>query len=90
MRPDPVVEEPTPRGGIEGYPTGLSWHQHHRVARVVASAATDATDCARLLAALGVDPADGLPASSPSTTAAPDRPAGGVRRKRSSGRQTRG
>jgi hypothetical protein len=54
-----VSDEPTPRGGIEGFPTGLSWLQHHRVARVVASAATDAEDCALLLAALGVHPADG-------------------------------
>jgi len=99
MRPpaapaDPMIEEPTVRGGIEGYPTGLSWYQHHRVARVVASAATDATDCALLLAALGVHPADGLPVSSPSTTAVPARPGpfagatGGVRRKRSGGRRT--
>jgi hypothetical protein len=60
-----MTDEPAERAGIEGFPTGLSWHQQHRVARVVASAATDAADCALLLAALGIHPADGLsPASS--------------------------
>ena len=98
-----MTDEPTVRGGIEGYPTGLSWDQHHQVARVVASASTDAKDCAQLLAALGVHPADGLPTSSPSTIADPARPgpledaAGvvkaeakrGVRRKRTITRWTR-
>jgi len=55
-----AAEEPTARGGIEGYPTGLTWNQHHRAARLVASASTDAVDCAQLLAALGIHPADGL------------------------------
>jgi hypothetical protein len=55
-----MTDEPAARGGIEGYPTGLSWYQHHQVARVVASASTDAADCALLLAALGIHPADGL------------------------------
>jgi hypothetical protein len=42
--------------------SGLSGHQQHQAARVVASAsvdaAVDAADCARLLAALGLEPAD--------------------------------
>jgi hypothetical protein len=62
-----VTDEPTARGGIEGFPTGLTWQQHHRVARVVASASTDAMDCALLLAALGIHPADGLRVSSSMT-----------------------
>jgi hypothetical protein len=89
-----MTDEPAARGGIEGYPTGLSWDQHHRVARVVASASADATDCALLLAALGVHPADGLPASSSSTIG--PAPLGdmaeekrGLRRKRSNTRWTR-
>lgn len=57
-----MTDEPTAHGGIDGFPTGLSWYQHHRVARVVASASIDAADCALLLAALGIHPADGLPA----------------------------
>jgi hypothetical protein len=64
----PMTDEPTPRGGIEGFPTGLSWYQHHRAARVVASASTDATDCALLLAALGIHPGDGLRISSSTAT----------------------
>jgi hypothetical protein len=98
-----MTDEQTARGGIEGYPTGLSWYQHHRVARVVASASSDATDCALLLAALGVHPGDGLQASSPGTTADPALPAprtdaagvgtaraeSGIRRKRSGARWTR-
>jgi hypothetical protein len=55
-----VTDEQVDRAGIAGFPTGLSWHQQHRVARVVASAATDAADCAMLLATLGIHPADGL------------------------------
>jgi hypothetical protein len=35
-------------------PFGLSSDQEYRAARVVASASTDATDCAMLLAALGL------------------------------------
>jgi hypothetical protein len=92
-----VTDEPMARGGIEGFPTGLSWYQHHRVARVVASASTDATDCALLLAALGIHPADGLRVSSSITTNAdlghaqrlkPNRSLidadGGIRRRRRS------
>lgn len=59
----PMTDEPTPHGGIPGFPTGLTWYQHHRAARAVASASTDATDCALLLAALGIHPGDGLPIS---------------------------
>jgi hypothetical protein len=66
----PVTDEPTARGGIEGFPTGLTWYQHHRVARVVASASTDATDCALLLDALGIHPADGLGIASAMNTIA--------------------
>jgi hypothetical protein len=65
-----VTDEPIARGGIEGFPTGLNWYQHHRVARVVASASSDATDCALLLAALGIHPADGLRVASSMTTIA--------------------
>jgi len=90
-----MINEPTARGEIEGYPTGLSWYQHHRVARVVASASTDATDCALLLAALGIHPADGLQVLS-STTSGDSGPltdtADGkraIRRKRSTARWTR-
>lgn len=88
-----MIDEPAARGGIEGYPTGLSWYQHHRVARVVASASTDAQDCAQLLDALGVHPADGLP--DPSSIAESASFSGmaeaqrGVRRKRSTARWTR-
>jgi hypothetical protein len=90
-----MTDEPAARGGIEGYPTGLSWYQHHRVARVVASASTDAEDCAQLLSALGVHPADGLPDPSASTIAESASFAAmadaqrGLRRKRSSARWTR-
>jgi hypothetical protein len=38
--------------------SGLSWHQQHQAVRVVASASVDAADCAQLLAALGLYPAD--------------------------------
>ena len=38
--------------------SGLSRHDCHQAARVVASASVDAADCAQLLAALGLDPAD--------------------------------
>jgi hypothetical protein len=65
-----VTDESTARGGVEGFPTGLTWQQRHRVARVVASASVDATDCALLLAALGIHPADGLRVSSSMTTIA--------------------
>jgi hypothetical protein len=64
-----VTDEPAVRGGIEGYPTGLTWYQHHRAARVIASAATDATDCAMLLAVLGIHPGDGFQDSSPAGVA---------------------
>jgi hypothetical protein len=99
-----MTGEPTACGGIEGFPTGLTWHQHHRVARVVASASTDATDCALLLAALGIHPADGLRVSSSMTTIAdPALPGpradvvglglvdadGGIRRRRKSARWAR-
>ena len=99
-----MTDEPTARGGIEGFPTGLSWYQHHRVARVVASASIDAADCALLLAALGIHPADGLRVSSSMTTIAdPAQPGshanaaglglvdadGGIRRRRKSVRWVR-
>jgi hypothetical protein len=88
-----MTDESTARGEIEGFPTGLSWDQHHRVARVVASASTDAEDCALLLAALGVHPADGLPAqAAPLASTAGVGMAEtkrGVRRKRSGARWTR-
>jgi hypothetical protein len=35
-------------------------HHHRRVVRMVASASTGAEDCAALLAALGLDAADGV------------------------------
>jgi hypothetical protein len=38
--------------------SGLSRHQQHQAARVVASASLDSADCAELLAALGLDPAE--------------------------------
>ena len=37
---------------------GLTRRQEYRAARLVASASTDAADCAQLLAALGIHPAD--------------------------------
>jgi hypothetical protein len=83
-----MTNEPAARGGIEGYPTGLSWHQHHRVARVVASASADATDCAELLAALGIHPADGLEVTSPSAIVEMEAQRG-LRRKRGNTRWTR-
>jgi hypothetical protein len=43
-------------------PFALSPEQRRRGARVVASAADDAADCAALLAILGLNPADGLTA----------------------------
>lgn len=43
-------------------PFALSREQRRRGARVVASFADDADDCATLLAILGLDPADGLAA----------------------------
>nr|WP_086863307.1 hypothetical protein [Amycolatopsis lexingtonensis] len=43
-------------------PFALSPEQRRRGARLVASAADDAGDCATLLAILGLDPADGLAA----------------------------
>jgi hypothetical protein len=43
-------------------PFALSREQRRRGARVVASAADDAGDCATLLAILGLNPADGLTA----------------------------
>lgn len=87
-----MAEKSTARGGIEGYPTGLSWHQHHRAARVVASASTDAVDCALLLAALGIHPADGLPSATGTGVAAGPGPvdaAHGIRRRRHTGRRSR-
>jgi hypothetical protein len=88
-----VTDDPTARGGIEGFPTGLTWQQHHRVARVVASASTDAEDCALLLAALGVHPADGLQVPAPPAPHAGSvgmaEAQRGIRRKRSSARWTR-
>jgi hypothetical protein len=46
-----------PKHQIIENPFGLSSDQEYRAARVVASASNDATDCAMLLAALGIDPA---------------------------------
>jgi hypothetical protein len=43
-------------------PFALSAEQRRRGARMVASAADDAADCAALLATLGLNPADGLAA----------------------------
>ncbi len=43
-------------------PFALSREQRRRGARMVASAADDAGDCATLLAILGLNPADGLTA----------------------------
>jgi hypothetical protein len=43
-------------------PFALSPEQRRRGARMVASAADDADDCAALLATLGLNPADGLTA----------------------------
>lgn len=37
-----------------------TWRHHRRVVRMVASASTGAADCAALLAALGLDAADGV------------------------------
>lgn len=99
-----MTDEHTARGDIEGFPTGLTRYQLHRVARVVASASTDATDCALLLAALGIHPADGIRISSSKTTitdlAQPGPhadavglglvdPGGGIRRRRKSARWSR-
>jgi hypothetical protein len=84
-----VTDETAVRGGIEGYPTGLTWYQHHRVARVVASASTDARDCALLLAALGVHPADGIEVTEPHRDAILGAEESGLRRKRKSARWTR-
>ncbi|MFC7615424.1 hypothetical protein ACFQV2_19890 [Actinokineospora soli] len=38
----------------------MTAHERHRAARVVASAAVDAAEAARLLAMLGLDAADGI------------------------------
>ncbi|MEV6877348.1 hypothetical protein [Amycolatopsis sp. NPDC051128] len=43
-------------------PFALSPEQRRRGARMVASSADDAADCAALLATLGLNPADGLTA----------------------------
>lgn len=40
---------------------GLTRQQEYRAARLVASASNDAADCALLLAALGIHPADWPP-----------------------------
>jgi hypothetical protein len=83
-----MTDEPAARGGIEGCPTELSWYQRHQVARVVASASTDAADCARLLAALGIHPADGLE-TRPAPFAGMAEAKRGIRRRRSTARWTR-
>jgi hypothetical protein len=44
--------KPTPQ--IDENPFGLTSDQEYQAARVVASASTDATDCAMLLATLGL------------------------------------
>ncbi|MEV4049756.1 hypothetical protein AB0J55_01110 [Amycolatopsis sp. NPDC049688] len=46
-------------------PVALTRDQRFRGARLVASAANDAEDCALLLAVLGLEPADGLPGTPP-------------------------
>ena len=46
------------REDAAGEISGLSWQQEYQAARLVASASTDAADCALLLAALGIHPAD--------------------------------
>ncbi|WP_208630101.1 hypothetical protein, partial [Amycolatopsis kentuckyensis] len=56
-------------------PFALSREQRRRGARVVASAADDAGDCATLLAILGLDPADGLTAPDVEPPSRPDRAA---------------
>ncbi|MEV7098309.1 hypothetical protein AB0M80_36270 [Amycolatopsis sp. NPDC051045] len=50
----------------------LTAEQRYHGARMVASAANDAEDCALLLAVLGLEPADGIAAPPPRST----RPAG--------------
>jgi hypothetical protein len=52
-----MIGEPRPRENIERRRFALSRQQQYRAMWVVASASTDATDCAKLLAALGIDPA---------------------------------
>jgi len=54
-------------------PVGLTRDQRFHGARVVASAANDADDCALLLAVLGLEPADGLAEAPPQR---PPRPLG--------------
>jgi hypothetical protein len=54
-----AAPRPLPETGYE-----LTRDQRYHGARVVASAAIDAEDCALLLAALGLEPADGI-ASAP-------------------------
>jgi len=54
------ARELPPRGNFTGEVSGLSGHQEYQAARLVASASTDAADCAQLLAALGIHPADGI------------------------------
>ncbi|MEU7791111.1 hypothetical protein [Amycolatopsis sp. NPDC049159] len=55
---DPLKRDPGPPD-VTGS-TGLTPEQRYRGARVVASAATDARDCASLLATLGLEAADGV------------------------------
>lgn len=55
-----MTGERSPRWDVPGEIFGLSWQQEYRAARLVASASTDAADCALLLAALGIHPVDGL------------------------------
>jgi hypothetical protein len=52
-------------------PFALSREQRRRGARVVASSADDADDCATLLAILGLNPADGLPGPDRAPTGRP-------------------
>jgi hypothetical protein len=52
-----MVDEPRPRENVERRRFALSRRQQCRAVWVVASASTDATDCAELLAALGLNPA---------------------------------
>jgi len=50
-----VTVDPRSRESIDN-PFGLSLDQEYQAVRVVASASTDATDCALLLAVLGLRP----------------------------------
>jgi hypothetical protein len=68
--PTPVRRYPAPRPLAEtGYE--LTRDQRYHAARVAASAANDADDCALLLAVLGLEPADGITSPPPSRSGHP-------------------